>query len=74
MLRVLAILLAIASCGDDTTPSVAKGGKCVASSECETGLLCDSATHTCLGMGTIDADLFFDAPKPDAAAPAVDAM
>ena len=73
MLRALAIILMVASCGDDTTPSVAKGGKCVASSECAAGLLCDSATHTCLGMGTIDAAIMVDAAKPDAQPP-IDAM
>lgn len=68
---MLAAALAVPSCGSPTPK--AQGESCVASSECDVGLVCDfgQEPHVCAGMGTppgIDAA----EPEPDAPAEPID--
>jgi len=53
LLRGLALAVLLTACGDSTLKHM--GEKCVSSSECASGLLCDSAGHVCTGMETVDA-------------------
>ena len=70
-MRILIVVL-LASCGSTTLKRA--GEACVSSSECDKGLLCDTAVHKCAGMGSVDAAIpvdmgvqpIVDAPAPDA--------
>ena len=71
-MRILIVVL-LASCGSTTLKRA--GEACASSSECDKGLLCDTAVHKCAGMGSVDAAIMVDAaPKPLVDAPAADAF
>lgn len=66
LLTVLA-LAGLAGCGD--RPVKSEGEECFASSECDTGLICDVAASpaVCRSMGSGPG------PQPDSGAPVIDA-
>jgi hypothetical protein len=59
LLRAVVLAVLLASCGDTTLKK--QGQRCVSSSECEPGLLCDDTRHQCLGKGLVDAAVMVDA-------------
>lgn len=67
MLRALALAALVGACG---SPAVKKAGQsCTSSSECDKGLLCDTALHVCAGLGSIDAAVDVDASLIDGQRP-----
>ncbi len=70
---VLAIVAVAALIAGFVACKQGKGERCQVNADCESGLLCSSATGTCVGSGAmneIDARVT-DAPKNDAS---IDAM
>lgn len=54
MRGLLLAVFAVSVLGGCGTPALKKNGEaCVASSECDKGLLCDTSSNTCQGMGQI---------------------
>ena len=50
-MRRLLLFVILAGCGSTSLKQA--GESCVASSECDPGLLCDFGTHSCAGMSTL---------------------
>ena len=72
MLRRIALVGLLATCGDPELGVKQAGETCSASSECAAALLCDLAKHQCAGKGTIDAAQPIDAPEQPVVDAAVD--
>jgi hypothetical protein len=59
---ILSVGVALGACGGNSLKKA--GESCTASSECDKGLLCDTAQHVCAGKGSVDAFVEpIDAPK-----------
>lgn len=63
MLRALALATLVCACGSPTAKKA--GQSCTSSSECDKGLLCDTAQHVCAGMGSVDAAVNVDGALVD---------
>ena len=59
-----AAIIVLVACGGGSLKRV--GESCSSSSECDTALICDFASHTCAAMGSIDGPAVVDAAVIDA--------